>query len=78
MRDKIRFYKQLLIEIVETLCTLCLFMETESRKYGCNPMYRDHFHGHFEQLKLCSKIMRSDKRQRDVIQAREKNMRYWA
>ena len=58
MIRKIRFYKKLLIEIIETLCTLCLFMETESRKYGCNPMYRDHFRGHYSELNYYSEKLR--------------------
>lgn len=58
---KLRFYKQLLIEIVETLCTICLFLSTEARKYGFNSMYDSHFRSHFDALKNFSEIMRRGK-----------------
>ena len=31
MKKKIRFYKALLIEIIETLCTICLYLESDGR-----------------------------------------------
>ena len=31
MFKKIKFYKKLLIEIIETLCTLCIWCDTESQ-----------------------------------------------
>ena len=58
MIRKIRFYKKLLIEIIETLCTICLFMYTESRKLHCHNEYTTHFRGHFDELKYYSEKLR--------------------
>lgn len=45
MRKKIRFYKSLLTEIVETLCTICLYLETEGWRShnGMAQCMRSHF-----------------------------------
>ena len=58
MIRKIRFYKKVLIEIIETLCTLCLFMYTESGKLHCRNEYTTHFRGHFDELKYYSEKLR--------------------
>ena len=34
MKKKIRFYKALLIEIIETLCTICLYLVRNWRSKG--------------------------------------------
>lgn len=56
MLKKIRFYKQLLIEIIETLCSICLYLDHEGRvshnKYG------EFMHDHFSALKSYSEILR--------------------
>ena len=57
MIKKIRFYKSLLIEIVETLCTICLYLEIEGRR-NHNKM-GEHMRSHFECLKGFSEEMRS-------------------
>jgi hypothetical protein len=49
---KIRLYKNILFEILETLCTICLYLETEGRR-NRNP-YGVHFHSHFDRLKELS------------------------
>lgn len=59
MRKKIRFYKALLIEIVETLCSICLYLERDGR-YTRNDEGR-HFRGHFTVLKEFSEDMRGVK-----------------
>ena len=56
MIKKIRFYKALLIEIVETLCTICLYLERNGR-YSHNEESR-HMRSHFEALKELSEDMR--------------------
>lgn len=56
MRKKIRFYKNLLIEIVETLCTICLYLERDGRLKH-NEM-SIHMRGHFTCLKGFSEDMR--------------------
>lgn len=55
MIKKIRFYKFLLIEIVETLCTICLYLEIEGRR-NHNRM-AEHMISHFECLKRFSEEM---------------------
>lgn len=59
MRKKIRFYKALLIEIVETLCTICLYLERDGR-FTHNEASR-HMYGHFTALKEFSETMRGAK-----------------
>lgn len=49
MFKKIRFYKSLLREIIETLCTICLYLESDS-KYTHNEKGR-FMRGHFTVLK---------------------------
>lgn len=63
MIKKIRFYKQLLIEIVETLCSICLYLESDSRRGTHNPQ-GVHMRGHFDTLKVFSEIMREQERKR--------------
>lgn len=58
MIKKIRFYKNILIEILETLCTICLFLESDSR-YSHN-QYGRYMHSHFDVLKRFSNNMRGD------------------
>lgn len=58
MIKKIRFYKFLLIEIMETLCTICLYLELEGRRNHNNRM-AEHMRSHFECLKGFSEEMRS-------------------
>lgn len=58
MLKKIRFYKELLIEIVETLCSICLYLERDGRY--CNQESR-HMRGHFTALKRFSEDMRGCK-----------------
>lgn len=59
---KIRFYKALLIEIIETLCTICLYLERSSR-YEHNPE-GIHMRSHFNVLKGFSYEMRTQSRKR--------------
>lgn len=56
MKKKIRFYKALLIEIIETLCTICLYLERDGR-YTHNEESR-HMIGHFTALKAFSEELR--------------------
>lgn len=52
MKKKIRFYKILISEILETLCTICLYLEREGRR-SQNEMSRN-MRGHFNVLKKFS------------------------
>lgn len=56
MIKKIRFYKSLLIEIVETLCTICLYLGIEGA-HSHNRMTM-HMSSHFKVLKRFSEEMR--------------------
>jgi len=56
MIKKIRFYRVLLIEIIETLCTICLYLEIEGRR-SHNRM-AEHMRSHFECLKGFSEELR--------------------
>lgn len=58
MRKRIRFYKGLLIEIVETLCSICLYLESDSRYYHNSKGI--HMRGHFNMLKKYSEEMRGE------------------
>lgn len=56
MRKKIRFYKALLVEIIETLCSICLYLERDSRyTHNSNGEY---MYDHFKELKRFSKKLR--------------------
>ena len=56
MIKKIRFYKSLLIEIVETLCSICLYLDFEGRRnHNRMGVYMS---SHFECLKGFSEEMR--------------------
>ena len=62
MKKKIRFYKMLLIEIIETLCSICLYLESDSR-------YTHNRHGqlmrsHFAMLKDFSEKLRGQEYER--------------
>lgn len=56
MKKKIRFYKALLVEIIETLCTICLYLEKDGR-YTRNEESR-HMRGHFTILREFSEDLR--------------------
>ena len=66
IKQSIRYYKMLLVEIIETLCTICLYLESEGshthNRYG---MYMI---GHFNALKELSTEMRIS-----LYDPREKN-----
>lgn len=59
IKNKIRFYKALLREIIETLCTICLYLEKDGR-YTHNEKSR-HMISHFAALKEFSEKLREGK-----------------
>lgn len=59
MIKKIRFYRSLLIEIIETLCTICLYLELDGR-YTHN-MESQYMIGHFNVLKEFSEELRQER-----------------
>jgi hypothetical protein len=58
LKHKIFFYKGLLIEICETLASICRYLEYDSRRMG-NPM-RDHMRSHFNELKDYSRELKEE------------------
>ena len=53
---KLRFYKLVLIEILETLCSICLYLEVDSRiTHNKNGVFMG---SHFETLKTYSEKLR--------------------
>jgi hypothetical protein len=62
LRNKIFFYKGLLIEICETLASICLYLEYDARRMH-NPM-GEHMRGHFNELKLYSQELREKQTKR--------------
>lgn len=59
MIKKIRFYKALITELVETLCTICLYLERDGR-YTHNSE-ASHMRSHFIALKEFSEKLRERK-----------------
>lgn len=61
MRKKLSWFKkrklqkQLELEMVETMCTILLYLEEESRRTRPHRLpYEDYFRGHFDHLKKVS------------------------
>jgi hypothetical protein len=59
LKNKIFFYKGLLIEICETLASICLYLEHDARRTH-NPM-GEHMRGHFKKLAEYSQELRGEK-----------------
>lgn len=58
MIKKIKFYKRLVIEIIETLCSICLYLESDSRyNHNSKGVY---MRGHFNALKEFSIELRKE------------------
>lgn len=56
---KIRFYKRLLIEVIETLMTICMVLSRDTRgTYGSR--YRNILEGHINELGKYSQTLRAD------------------
>ena len=56
IKKKIIFYKALLMEVLETLCSICLYLESEGRR---NP-HCMHMQSHFKMLKDASNVLRKE------------------
>ena len=52
MKKKILFYRNMIGEILETLCSICLYLEHDGR-YTHNPL-SEIMHDHFKELKVYS------------------------
>ena len=60
IKRKILFYKALLVEIVETLCTICLYLDFEGTLHHPRNPKALYMRDHFEQLKLASSVLRKE------------------
>lgn len=60
MRKKIKFYKALLVELIETLCSICLYIESDSRINRTYSRYGFTMRDHFARLKDFSETLRSE------------------
>lgn len=66
MRKKIKFYRALLAEICETLCTICF---DRAHISGTQGRMRENYMSHFYQLKSFSEQLRG----KEAADDREKN-----
>ena len=57
-KAKVRFYKSLLFEVIETLCSICLYLESDGR-FRHNPKSQ-YMRGHFDALKGYSEEIRNE------------------
>lgn len=57
---KIRFYKNLLVELIETLCTICLYLDFDG--HVSRNRYSEYMIPHFKELKKYSAELRGDRK----------------
>ena len=57
-KEKRRFQRSLQIEIIETLCSICLYLLMDGRH--THNKYANYMQGHFSSLKTFSKILRDE------------------
>ena len=62
LKKKIKFYKGLLIEIIETLRSICIYLEYDSRR-SHNPCGQ-YMSSHFEVLGNYSEVLRLEEREK--------------
>ena len=60
MRKKIRFYKELLVELIETIVSICLYIETDSVINRTYVKYGFSMRSHARRLKDFSETLRSE------------------
>ena len=60
IKRKIRFYKSLLVEILETLCSICLYLDFEGTLHHPRNPNAIYMRDHFEQLKQASLVLRKE------------------
>ena len=65
MFKKIKFYKELLFEIIETLSSICLYLDSQGRReHNSNARY---MRGHFNELeKYACKLEKDINKQKEV------------
>lgn len=60
IKQKIIFYKALLVEILETLCSICLYLGYEGRTNRFHNPRAEYMQSHFEQLKQATAVLRKE------------------
>ena len=60
IKRKIYFYKHVIIEILETLCTICLYLEEQGMRSRPQSKVAHHFTSHFTVLKQYSRDLREE------------------
>lgn len=60
MRKKIRFYKELLFELIETIVSICLYIETDSVINRTYTRYGFSMRDHARRLKDFSETLRKE------------------
>lgn len=63
-REQRRLQRAIQIEIIETLCSICLYLTCDGR-YSHN-RYADYMQGHFSSLKEFSRILRDEEYRDDT------------
>jgi hypothetical protein len=63
-REQRRLQRAIQIEIIETLCSICLYLTSEGR-YSHN-RYADYMQGHFSALKTFSRKLRDEEYRDDT------------
>lgn len=63
LKKKIKFYKGLLIEIIETLRSICIYLEYDSRR-SHNPCGQ-YMRSHFDVLGIYSEVLRMEEGEKD-------------
>lgn len=55
LKKKVCFYKAMLVEILETLCSICLYLESDGR--FTRNKYHENMRSHFTMLKKFSRCL---------------------
>ena len=58
IKEKIKFWKQLIFEVLETLCLICLYLEYDGRRTR-NP-YAQFLESHERELRTFSRVLFSE------------------
>lgn len=59
IKQKIKRQKMIQVEILETLCSICLYLEYDQH-FSAHGRYDNHFRSHFNYLKGFSQELRSE------------------
>ena len=65
IKGKIKFYKRMVIEILETMCTICLYLEREGHMYKTQNPNAERMGTHYQALKWFSEQLRYEEEKRN-------------